>query len=106
MDFQQQLHEQVHSHPVVLYMKGTPQFPQCGFSGNAARILKSIVGNDFIAVDLIQNPQLIQPLREFANWPTTPLLFVHGEFIGGSDIMTEMYQAGELQALIGSKTKL
>jgi monothiol glutaredoxin len=103
MDMQTQLRQQVDSHSVVLYMKGTPQFPQCGFSGNAARILKAIVGNDFLAVDLIQNSELIQPLREFANWPTTPLLFVHGEFIGGSDIMTEMFQAGELQALIAGK---
>lgn len=103
MDIQQIIHQQVTTHPVVLYMKGTPQFPQCGYSGNAARILKAIGINDFLAVDLLQNQEMVQGLRDYAQWPTTPLLFINGEFIGGSDIMTEMYESGELQSLLAKK---
>lgn len=103
MDIQQVIHQQVTTHAVVLYMKGTPQFPQCGYSGNAARILKAIGVNDFLAVDLLQNQAMVQGLRDYAQWPTTPLLFINGEFIGGSDIMTEMYESGELQSLLAKK---
>jgi monothiol glutaredoxin len=100
MEIQQVIRQQVTTNPVVLYMKGTPQFPQCGFSGNAARILKAAGVNNYLAVNLLQYPDILEGIKEFANWPTIPLLFINGEFIGGSDIMTEMYQSGELQTLL------
>ncbi|MFA6014197.1 MAG: Grx4 family monothiol glutaredoxin [Gallionellaceae bacterium] len=104
MDTQEIIRQQVTTHRVVLYMKGTPQFPQCGFSGNVARILKAAGVSDYLAVNLLENPELVPGLREYANWPTTPLLFIDGEFIGGSDIATEMFQNGELQALLLPKS--
>lgn len=100
MDIQEIIRQQVTTNPVVLYMKGTPQFPQCGFSSNAAQILKAAGVNNFLAVNLLQNPEILEGIKEFANWPTIPLLFINGEFIGGSDIMTEMFQSGELQTLL------
>lgn len=100
MDIQDVIRQQVTTNPVVLYMKGTPQFPQCGYSGNAARILKAAGVNDFLAVNLLQNPEIMEGIKVFASWPTIPLLFINGEFIGGSDIMTEMFQSGELQVLL------
>jgi monothiol glutaredoxin len=103
MDIQEVIRQQVTTNPVVLYMKGTPQFPQCGFSGNAVRILKAAGVNDFLAVNMLQNPDIMEGMKTFANWPTIPLLFINGEFVGGSDIMTEMFQSGELQALLPKK---
>lgn len=103
MQVQEVIRQQVTNNPVVLYMKGTPQFPQCGFSGNAARILKASGVNEFLAVNLLQHPDIMEGMKEFAKWPTIPLLFVNGEFIGGSDIMTEMFQSGELQTLLAKK---
>lgn len=100
MDIQEVIRQQVTTNPVVLYMKGTPQFPQCGFSGNAVRILKAAGVHNFLAVNMLQNPDIMEGMRTFANWPTVPLLFINGEFVGGSDIMTEMFQSGELQALL------
>jgi monothiol glutaredoxin len=103
MDVQEVIRQQVTNNPVVLYMKGTPQFPQCGFSSNAARILKAAGVDNFLAVNMLQNLDIMEGMKTYANWPTIPLLFVNGEFIGGSDIMTEMFQSGELQALLGKK---
>lgn len=100
MDVQQLIKQQVTNHPVVLYMKGSPQFPQCGFSANAVRILHAIGVNDFFSVDVLQEPAIRQGIKEYANWPTIPQLYINGQFIGGSDIMTEMYQSGELQQLL------
>ena len=100
MDVQDLIQQQVTSHPVVLYMKGTPQFPQCGFSANAVRILHALGVKDFFSVDVLQNPEIRQGIKEYANWPTIPQLYVNGQFIGGSDIMTEMYQDGELAELL------
>ncbi len=81
-------------------MKGSPDFPQCGFSANAVKILRASGVNDFLAVDVLQDPEIRQGIKEYANWPTIPQLYINGEFIGGSDIMTEMYQSGELKDII------
>ncbi|HZW25069.1 MAG TPA: Grx4 family monothiol glutaredoxin [Gallionella sp.] len=99
-DIQQVIREQVTTHPVVLYMKGTPQFPQCGFSGNAVRILHALGVKDFFSVNVLQEPEIRQGIKDYANWPTIPQLYIDGEFVGGSDIMTEMYQSGELKQLL------
>ena len=100
MDIQAQIKQQVSSHPVVLYMKGTPQMPQCGFSANAVRILNALGVKDFFSVDVLQDAAMRQGIKDFSNWPTIPQLYINGQFIGGSDIMTEMYQGGELQELL------
>ena len=100
MDSQTVIQTQVSSHPVVLYMKGSPDFPQCGFSANAVRILRACGVTDLFAVDVLQDPAIRQGIKEFSNWPTIPQLYVHGEFVGGSDIMNEMYQNGELSTLL------
>lgn len=100
MDVQELIRQQVTSHPVVLYMKGTPQFPQCGFSANAVRILNALGAKSIFTVDVLQQPDIRQGIKEYANWPTVPQLYINGEFVGGSDIMTEMYQNGELQNLL------
>ena len=99
MSIQDKIREQVKGHPVVLYMKGTPQFPQCGFSATAAEILKRCGVADYFSVNILEDAELRQGIKEFANWPTIPQLYVNGEFVGGSDIMMEMYQSGELQKL-------
>ncbi|HRQ05696.1 MAG TPA: Grx4 family monothiol glutaredoxin [Nitrosomonas halophila] len=99
MDIVDAIEQQVSTHPVVLYMKGTPQQPQCGFSANAVRILNACGVEDFYAVDVLADPEVRQGVKEFSSWPTIPQLYVNGEFIGGSDIMTEMFQSGELQKL-------
>jgi monothiol glutaredoxin len=101
MEIQELIRQQVTSHPVVLYMKGTPQFPQCGFSANAVRILGALGVKNFFSVDVLQAPEIRQGVKDYANWPTIPQLYINGEFIGGSDIMTEMYQSGELRKLLG-----
>jgi len=100
MDIQDIIKQQVGGHPVVLYMKGTPQLPQCGFSANAVRILNLLGVKDFFSVDVLRDPAIRQGIKDFSNWPTIPQLYINGQFIGGSDIMTEMYQGGELKALL------
>jgi len=99
-DVQQRIHEQVTAHPVVLYMKGSPKLPQCGFSANAIRILSALGVNELFTVDVLQDAEIRQGIKDYANWPTIPQLYVRGEFIGGSDIMTEMHQNGELKQLL------
>lgn len=101
MSAQDTIREQVTSHKVVLYMKGTPQFPQCGFSAGATQILKACGVNDPFTVNVLADPEIRQGVKEYANWPTIPQLYVNGEFVGGSDIMQEMYKNGELQKLLG-----
>ena len=101
MDIVDSIEQQVSTHPVVLYMKGTPQQPQCGFSANAIRILNACGVEDFYAVDVLADPEVRQGIKEFSNWPTIPQLYVNGEFVGGSDILSEMFQSGELQKLFG-----
>ncbi|HSS46176.1 MAG TPA: Grx4 family monothiol glutaredoxin [Burkholderiales bacterium] len=99
MSAQELIKKQVTEHPVVLYMKGTPDFPQCGFSANVVNILKACGVENMFTVDVLSNPEIRQGVKEYANWPTIPQLYVNGEFVGGSDILTEMYQSGELQKL-------
>ncbi|HRH80566.1 MAG TPA: Grx4 family monothiol glutaredoxin [Thiobacillaceae bacterium] len=100
MDVQELIRQQVTGHPVVLYMKGTPQFPQCGFSANAAQILKACGVSDFFSVNVLEDQAIREGVKAYANWPTIPQLYVNGQFVGGSDIMREMYQSGELQKLL------
>ena len=94
----------VTSTPVVLFMKGTPIFPRCGFSSTAIAILErlgvDVEGDAFTSVDVLADPAIRQGVKEFSDWPTVPQLYIGGEFVGGSDIMMEMYQAGELTALL------
>src|ERR1700749_4766591 len=96
MSVQDTIREQVTGHPVVLYMKGSPQFPMCGFSATATQLLKMCGANDIFTVDVLQNPEIREGIKQFANWPTIPQLYVNGEFVGGCDIVTEMHQSGEL----------
>jgi monothiol glutaredoxin len=91
--------QQVTGSPVVLYMKGTPQFPQCGFSQRAIQILTACGVSEVTTYNVLEDAEIRQGIKEYANWPTIPQLYVNGEFVGGSDIMTEMYQSGELQRL-------
>jgi monothiol glutaredoxin len=100
MSIQDVIKKQVAGNKVVLYMKGTPDFPQCGFSANAIGILRACGVNDPFTVNVLENPDIRQGIKEYANWPTIPQLYVNGEFVGGSDIMTEMYQSGELKKLL------
>jgi monothiol glutaredoxin len=97
---QQQIDDLVKSSRVVLFMKGNAQFPQCGFSGRAVQILKAVGVSDLKTVNVLENEGIRQGIKEYANWPTIPQLYINGEFVGGSDIMMEMYQSGELQQLI------
>lgn len=103
MTTQDKIQQQVSSNPVVLYMKGTVQFPQCGFSSSAAQMLKACGVDKPFTVDVLQDAEIRQGIKDYANWPTIPQLYVNGEFIGGADIMREMYQSGELQTLLGAK---
>ena len=100
MDTQQRIKEQVEANPVVLYMKGTPQMPQCGFSAMAVQVLQACGVSSFATVNVLADPEIRQGIKEFANWPTIPQLYVNGEFVGGADILREMYQSGELQKLL------
>ena len=102
MDTQQTIRETVTNNPVVLFMKGNPQAPQCGFSATAVQILKACGVNKFASVDVLADPAIRQGIKDFSNWPTVPQLYVNGEFVGGCDIMKEMYQAGELQKQLES----
>ena len=104
MSIQDKIREQVKGHPVVLYMKGTPQFPQCGFSATATEILKRCGVSDFYSVNVLEDADIRQGIKEYANWPTIPQLYVKGEFVGGCDIMREMYANGELQQALGTKS--
>ena len=99
MNTQERIHEQVTGHPVVLYMKGTPQFPQCGYSATAAQVLKAC-GTDFFAVNVLADQDIFLGLKDYANWPTFPQLYIKGELVGGADIMREMYQSGDLQRML------
>ena len=100
-DTNARLAEIVNSNDVVLFMKGTPLFPQCGFSSRAVAILERL-GVPFEGVDVLQDMEIRQGIKAFSDWPTIPQLYVKGEFVGGSDIMMEMYEAGELQQLVAN----
>jgi monothiol glutaredoxin len=105
MSVQDTIKQQVEGHPVVLYMKGSPQFPQCGFSATATQLLKMCGAGEIFTVDVLQNPDIREGIKTYANWPTIPQLYVNGEFVGGCDIMKEMYQSGELQKLVATAAK-
>ena len=100
MDVQQLIKEQVTTNPVVLYMKGTPRAPMCGFSATAVQILQACNLPLFHSVNVLEEPEIRDGIKVFSNWPTIPQLYIRGEFIGGCDIMKEMYQSGELKALL------
>ena len=97
MNTQELIHQQVTGHAVVLYIKGTPQFPQCGFSATAVQVLKACGVTDFFSVNVLENADIMRELKDYANWPTFPQLYINGQLVGGADIMREMYQSGELQ---------
>lgn len=99
MDIFERIKQQVESTPVLLYMKGTPNFPQCGFSGRAVQILQAC-GAQFAYVNIFEDPDLREKLKEFSNWPTFPQLYINGEFIGGCDIMMDLYEQGELERMV------
>ena len=100
MSVQDTIKQQVTSNPVVLYMKGTPQMPQCGFSAMAIQALQACGVKQFFTVNVLADQEIRQGIKEYASWPTIPQLYVNGEFVGGSDIMREMSQSGELQKLL------
>ena len=100
MDTQEKIRQQVTGNTVVLYMKGTPQMPQCGFSQLAVQVLNACGVQEFHSVDVLADAEVRQGIKEYSNWPTVPQLYVNGEFVGGSDIMREMYQSGEMQKLL------
>ena len=100
-DVQQRIDQLVKNNRVVLFMKGTAQFPMCGFSGRAIQILKACGVSDLKTVNVLEDDEIRQGIKGYSDWPTIPQLYVNGEFVGGSDIMTEMYQAGELQQTLG-----
>jgi len=100
MDAKEFIQKTVTEHPVVLFMKGTAQFPQCGFSGRAIELLKATGVQDLVTVNVLEDDEVRQGIKEYSNWPTIPQLYVKGEFIGGADILGEMYESGELQTLI------
>ena len=99
-DVQAWIKETVTNNPVVLFMKGTAQFPQCGFSGRAIQILKASGVQDLVTVNVLDDAEVRQGIKEYSNWPTIPQLYIKGEFIGGSDIVGEMYESGELKAML------
>ena len=99
MSIQDKIRQQLSSDKIVLYMKGTPQLPQCGFSAKASQMLGAC-GAKFTTYDILSDPEMRQGLKEYSHWPTFPQLYVNGELVGGCDIMTELYQKGELQKLV------
>lgn len=99
MDVNARIEEQITQNPILLYMKGTPDFPQCGFSGQTVAALKA-VGKPFSYVNIFEDPEIREGLKTYSNWPTFPQLYVKGELIGGCDIVIDMYHSGELQTLV------
>ena len=102
MSIDDRIRQTVEGSDVVLFMKGTPLFPQCGFSSRAIQILDDL-NVAYASADVLQDPQLRDGIKAYSNWPTVPQLYIKGEFVGGSDIMTEMFEAGELQAMLADK---
>lgn len=99
MTIEQRIKQQLDENAVVLYMKGTPTFPQCGFSGRAVHILKQCNAN-FTAVNVLEDNEIREGIKHYSNWPTIPQLYIRGELVGGCDIMTELYEQGQLQELL------
>nr|WP_181375577.1 Grx4 family monothiol glutaredoxin [Polaromonas sp. E3S]AWD72102.1 glutaredoxin-related protein [Polaromonas sp. E3S] len=102
MNVQEKIRNQITADEVVLYMKGTPQSPQCGFSGATVKLLQACGVQNFSAVDVLADPEIREGIKTYSNWPTVPQLYIKGEFVGGADIVREMYSQGELQKLIDS----
>jgi len=102
MNVQEKIRNQVTTNAVVLYMKGTPQSPQCGVSGATVQILQACGVQDFTAVNVLADPEIRDGIKAYSNWPTVPQLYIKGEFVGGADIVREMHNQGELQTLIDS----
>ena len=102
MNIHEKIRYQVTANAVVLYMKGTPQFPQCGFSGATVQLLKACGVQNFTAVNVLADPEIRDGIKAYSNWPTLPQLYIKGEFVGGADIVREMHSQGELQKLINS----
>lgn len=100
MTTQERIKEIVTTNPVVLFMKGTAQFPMCGFSGRAIQVLKACGVEKLTTVNVLEDDEIRQGIKTFANWPTIPQLYINGEFVGGSDIMMEMYESGELRQML------
>ena len=100
MDAKEFVRNTVTEHPVVLFMKGTAQFPQCGFSGRAVSLLKQAGARNLVTVNVLEDDEVRQAIKDYSSWPTIPQLYVKGEFVGGSDILAEMAQSGELQQLL------
>ncbi|HOW49727.1 MAG TPA: Grx4 family monothiol glutaredoxin [Rubrivivax sp.] len=101
-DTRERIEQLVKSHRVVLFMKGTADFPMCGFSGRAMQVLSACGVNDLMTVNVLEDEAIRQGIKDYANWPTIPQLYIDGEFVGGSDIMMEMYQSGELQQVLAA----
>lgn len=99
VDIVERIKSELSEHPVLLFMKGTPDFPQCGFSATAVKALNA-VGAKFDTVNIFEEPELREALKEYSNWPTYPQLYVNGELLGGCDIIVEMYKSGELQKVL------
>ena len=104
MDAQDRIKQQIEQNDIVLFMKGTPDFPQCGFSGRSVQLLNAC-GAKFAAVDVLADPEIRTGIKDYSSWPTIPQLYINGDFIGGCDIMTELFQKGELQKLVGAAGK-
>jgi monothiol glutaredoxin len=100
MEVQEFIKKTVTEHPVVLFMKGSAQFPQCGFSGRAIQLLKACGVKNVVTVNVLEDDAIRQGIKDYSNWPTIPQLYVSGEFIGGSDIMGEMFESGELKKVL------
>lgn len=101
MDINERIAKQLGENNVMLYMKGSPDFPQCGFSAQAVAALRAC-GSEFAYANILEDPELREGLKKYANWPTYPQLYINGELIGGSDILMEMYKSGELKTMLGS----
>lgn len=101
-DISKRIQETIDNSPVVLFMKGSKDMPQCGFSATVSHVLSQLL-EDFTDIDVLRDPEIRQGIKEFSDWPTIPQLYVKGEFIGGCDIIKEMFQSGELQALLKDK---
>ncbi len=101
MSVQDKIRQQVEGSPIILYMKGTPQFPQCGFSSKAVALLKDC-GAKFTTVNVLADQEIREGIKQYGNWPTIPQLYIQGQLVGGSDIMAELHQKGELQKLVAA----
>ncbi len=101
---QSKIKDLVEKNKIVIFMKGTPEAPMCGFSAQSVNVLRA-VGANFVGVDVLADPEIRQGIKEFTNWPTIPQIFINGEFVGGCDIVTEMYERGELKPIVEKTNK-